>query len=103
MTSLYEQPEPPRPVSLETAFDELSVQAFACWIRLMTVQEWELEQGRNYLAKKLNTPRRTMDRYLTELTEKGYLELTKRPGTTTIFVLKLAPLLVSPNHFIDYR
>lgn len=97
------QSEPPKPTSIDTAFDELSVQAFACWIRLMTIPGWELQLGRTYVASKLNVPVRTMNRYLTELVDKGYLRMIKQGGNKgTAFFIELAPMLVSPNHFVNY-
>lgn len=96
------QTEKPQPVSLETAFEELSVQAFACWIRIMTIPGWELTLGRNHIADKLSISVRRLSRYLHELSDKGYLRMIKRPGLPTHLFIVLAPILIAPNHFISF-
>lgn len=96
------QSERPQPATIDHGYNELSVPAFACWIRMMTIPIWELHLGRKHMAKQLGIPRSTVNKHLRELHEKGYVRLEKHPGRPTHIVILLAPVLVSPNNFLIF-
>lgn len=91
--------EPVQPISIELAFQLLSRQAFALWIRLMTVAPVDLRSGRTHLAATVELPRRVVNRYLRELCDKEFVKFRARRGTFTRIIPLLVPLLTQPHHF----
>lgn len=63
-------------VTVEQAYRELNAEAFALWLRLMIVPDAALE-SRAALARYVSVPLRSVNRYLRELRNKGYVTLLK--------------------------
>ena len=94
--------ERPDGISIEEAFNELSQEAFAIWVRLMTVPQSEMRLGRKHLSGLLRINRHSMNRYLRELRNNGYIRLVRQPGLCTEVILTRAVAMSFPNHFIAF-
>lgn len=96
------QTERPQPATIEEAWRTLTPQAFGLWIRLMTIPGWELKQGRTRIIELVEKHRLYVHKYLGELRDKGYIRLVASPGKATEIVIVLAPVILTPNHFINF-
>lgn len=89
------------PIAIEEAYDELSQQAFAVWIRLMTANPHELI-GRRNIAKLMNYSPSYCDTILRELKHKGYIKFVKAPpGQPSELIIYRRALLSGPSSFIN--
>lgn len=76
-------------VPVNAGWDDLSLDAFALWIRLHTLMRPQRELGLEPLAKLLNVNRHTLKRKLVELRRRGYVRTVKvREGSR--FKIKIA-------------
>jgi len=78
------------PVSIPTAYCELSKRAFAVWVRLMAESPEVLLTGRHRLAELLSYSQRRFSEVLLELVRKGYVGVIppERVGLVTQIVLR---------------
>jgi DNA-binding MarR family transcriptional regulator len=67
--------------SIDSAYEELSPQCFALWVRLMTVSDEDLSGDRKKLAKKLGYTAAGLSRIIRELKRKDYIKIN--PGLRT--------------------
>jgi hypothetical protein len=67
------------PATIQQAYEELSAQSFAVWIR-MHGEHQAMETGRSALAKILKYSVRRFSDLLNELERKGYVSFVRRPG-----------------------
>ncbi len=68
-------------VELSQAFDELTAQAFALWLRIAGERE-ACSEGRRALALVTRYSQRRIGEILQELENKGYVGFVRRPGAT---------------------
>lgn len=88
--------------TIEEAYQELSQEAFACWVRLMVATAEELGAGRGTIARLLNYSEGRSNAILRELKLKQYLRLEPGayPGLPTSVVIVKRCKLVGRNHFV---
>ena len=95
--------EEARPKAIDEAYEELSQEAFATWMRLMVIPGQELQKGRTNLSKVLGIHRQSLNRYLRELNTKEYVSLVRRKGQVqTEIVLAKVAMYIQPSHFVSY-
>lgn len=89
-------------VTIEKAYEELSQEAFAVFMRMMVAKPSQLEKGRNKLAIIFGYSEGRCNVILRELRNKGYIALIKGPYPGTPTKLKLAKriILSGPTNFI---
>lgn len=68
-------------VELGKAFDELTAQAFAVWLRIAGERE-ACAEGRRALAEITSYSQRRVGEILQELENKGYVSFVRRPGAS---------------------
>lgn len=74
----WEPKKPAEPVAMKDAYAELSVRAFATWVRLHTCTPMQLHSGRTRLSRSLGVSESQFNRTARELTTKGYLVIDSR-------------------------
>ena len=62
------------PVTIQKAYQELTHEGFAVWLRLMVATDAELRAGRGSLARLLGYSERRSNEVLRELNMKGYVD-----------------------------
>lgn len=89
-------------ITIEKAYEELSQEAFAVFMRMMVTKPSQLKKGRNKLAILLGYSEGRCNVILRELKNKGYITLIKGPYPGTPTTLKLAKrvILSGPSNFI---
>jgi len=88
------------PITIEEAYDELTQQAFAVWMRLMTAQPQQLV-GRAAIARMVRYSSSYCDEILRELKHKGYIKFEKAPpGKPSKLIIYRRALLSGPTSFI---
>lgn len=99
MVKLYEETDHP---TIEQAYDELSREAFAVWMRLMIMSNKDLQRGKKYLSKLCNYSLNRFYAIMKELYNKTYVSYVKtsRLGSAHIVVLKKRALIEGENSFI---
>lgn len=87
--------------TINEAFDELSQEAFAFWIRMMTMEDEDFV-GRRTIARKFKVSEGRSNVVLRELKNCGYLRFEPGPrrGTQTQIVLMKRVILVGRDRFI---
>lgn len=90
------------PISIKVAYDELSQEAFAVWIRLMVTTEEELRAGRGSVARLVGYSEGRSNEILRELKNKGYVEFNKgdHPGLPTEIIITRRPIVSGRNRFV---
>lgn len=93
--------QPDQPASIVEAFEELTPQAFAVWIRLMVTSEEEL-LGRKRIAKMLKYSLAASDNILNELKHKSYISFQrkKNPGGQVRVVIRRRAIISGRNNFV---
>lgn len=88
--------------SIEEAYNDLSRNAFAIWIRLMVTPERELEAGRKALARSFGCSVSAFNRTIRELKLKGYVDLVPqaKAGEPSTIVISKRARLVGRDHFV---
>lgn len=97
-----DRPEHDKPATIHEAYDELSQEAFAVWIRLTMATQHQLDSGRQKVAKILHYSEGRSNTVLRELRNKGYIRLMKgeRIGTPTRIEFRRCPLISGRNRFV---
>jgi len=87
---------------IEKAFNELSQEAFAIWIRLMMASPKQLKSGRTKLAEMTNYSEGRFSVILKELKNNGYVTIHPGPypGTPSEIKLTRKALIAGKNHFV---
>jgi hypothetical protein len=88
--------------TIHEAFEELSTQAFACWVRMHVIEGNKLKKGRAEVAKLLGKSLSQSNAILRELRNCGYIRVnsaTKR-GNPSEILLEKRCVLVGIDHFI---
>lgn len=88
------------PATIPAAYDELSQEAFAAWIRLMVAGEAELSAGRASFARMLGYKERRSNEVLRELHLKGYISFNVTPGKHTRVVIDRRALISARANFV---
>lgn len=93
----------PAAVKLDAAYDDLTRQAFAVWVRMMVEPESALNGlGVEGLARKFSYKQRAFFEVLRQLRDKGYIRIVSaaRPGKPAAILIAKRPLLVGRDHFV---
>lgn len=88
---------------LDKAYQELTRDAFAVWIRMMIIPEIELKTlGIKKLAKIFKYSRPGLYSILKELQNGGYIriESAQKTGYTTKIYIERKAMILGGNHFI---
>lgn len=89
------------PCGLADAYDQLSQQAFAVWVRLAVAERSALRVGRAQLSAMLGYSRRQGDQVMRELEHKGFIAFVPHgPWRKTIVVIVRKPLLETGHSFV---
>ena len=94
--------EDPSTTTIEKAYDDLSQQAFAVWIRLAVTTNKELID-RKTISKVLRYSLSQTNVVLTELRRKGYIKLESRanPGRRSKFIFRKRTIISGETRFIN--
>lgn len=84
------------PASIAEAYEALTPQAFAVWVRMHTEQQ-AMETGRSALAKVLKYSARRFSDLLNELERKGYVSFVRRPSPEPDGVILNRRCLIKAN------
>lgn len=88
---------------LEVAYDLLTRQAYAVWVRMMVEPEAVLERsGMEQLAERFRYRQRAFYNVVQELRDKGFIRVISPPrlGEPSAVILSKRALLVGRDHFI---
>jgi len=90
------------PVTIEIAYNELSQEAFAVWIRMMVAADKDLTSGRKHIATVLGYSEGRSNQILRELKNKGYVQLQPgpHPGIATEIIVARRPIISGRNRFV---
>lgn len=91
-----------RPATIQEAYNELSQEAFAVWMRLLVAKDTELSKGRGALADLLGYSEGRSNAILRELKHKGYIEFQKsyRIGLPTLVKILRRGLVTGPSRIM---
>lgn len=89
-------------VKLEEAYNDLTREAFAVWIRLMVEPDHVLERaGMWKIAEKCNYGKRQFSNILRQLRNKGYLRYrSTSPGVPVKLHVAKRPMLIGFDRFV---
>lgn len=89
-------------VTIKEAYDELSQEAFAVWMRLLVTLDSELARGRAHLAATLGYSEGRSNAILRELRHKCYIKFVKaaRIGQPTTIQIQRRALISGPARII---
>ncbi|MGW8177454.1 MAG: hypothetical protein ACWGQW_01440, partial [bacterium] len=92
-------------IGLDEAYDTLSQEAFAIWIRLHLFTDEQLNSGRVYIASRTGYSESRINAILRELKLAGYLRFqpSDRPGHTTIITFAKVCKISGKNKFVNLR
>lgn len=91
------------PCDITEAYDQLSRNAFAVWIRLSVAEQEELRSGRTNLAERIGYSTRQCNEVLRELDRKGFITfLPEGPWRRTTIVVTRKPLLQRGHGFVRF-
>jgi len=92
-------------VRLDEAYDALTREAYAVWVRMMLVPSSSLEgAGLAGLARVFRYKERGFREVLRELRNKGYLRVVTppRPGQKAAIEIVKKPVLVGADRFVRF-
>lgn len=94
--------KPAEGITLADAYQDLTREAFAVWVRMMVEPETVLEgTGINKLSKTFQYGRRSFWTILQQLRNKGYIRFaTPAPGSPAAIHITKRPMLVGRDHFL---
>lgn len=92
-------------IGLDEAYDTLSQEAFAIWMRLHLFTDEQLNSGRVYIASRTGYSESRINAILRELKLAGYLRFqpSDRPGHTTIITFAKVCKISGKNKFVNLR
>jgi len=89
----------PQIYTVEAAYNDLTQEAFAVWVRLLVASETTLRQGRRALANVTGYSVSRFNAILRELKLKGYVKIKSSPGLPTEVVI-VSRLLAASARFV---